>query len=227
MFIPIGDDQVHGGYKPIFTYALILLNVAVFFYEITIPVETSELFILQFGAIPSHILSGQDYLTLISCMFLHGGWLHLIGNMLFLWIFADNIEAIVGTFNFMLFYILGGIVASVIHVFFNPFSEVPMVGASGAISAVMGAYLILFPASRIKVFIIFILSSVYVPAIFFLGFWIIQQMFAGIGSINEVSSHSTGVAWWAHIGGFVFGIVSGFLARKQFRGRYKYIMNDE
>lgn len=100
-------------------------------------------------------------------MFMHGGWMHLIGNMLFLWVFADNIEAVVGTFNFILFYMLGGIAAALIHVLTNPYSELPMIGASGAISAVMGAYLVMFPASRIRVWILFLFTSAYVPALFF------------------------------------------------------------
>ena len=154
MFFPIGDDQVQGGAKPLFSYTLILINVLVFGYEIMLTPDQSEMMVTTYGAIPQEIIQGQDMYTLLSCMFLHGGWMHLIGNMLFLWVFADNIEAVVGTFNFMIFYIIGGVAASAIHIFFNPYSEVPMVGASGAISAVMGAYLIMFPSSRIKVLIL-------------------------------------------------------------------------
>ena len=151
--------------------------------------------------------------------------MHLIGNMLFLWVFADNIEAIVGTFNFIIFYLLGGIVGALIHIALNSGSEMPMVGASGAISAVMGAYLVMFPSSRIKVLILILFTSVYIPAIFFLGFWIIQQMFAGIGSLQPVGEESS-VAWWAHIGGFVFGMLAGFLARKSYRNKYRYIEDE-
>ena len=146
----------------------------------------------------------------------------VISDMLFLWVFADNIEAIIGTFNFLLFYLLGGIVASAIHIFFNPYSEVPMVGASGAISAVMGAYLILFPASRIKVLVLIFFRSFYIPAIFFLGFWIVQQMFAGFGSLGVTEQNTGGVAWWAHIGGFIFGVVSGFIAKSAYKNKYRY-----
>ncbi len=222
MFFPIGDDQVKGGHKPLFSYSLIAVNVAIFLYEFSLGPELSNIFVTEYGAIPFEILSGSDLYTLISSMFLHGGWMHLIGNMLFLWVFADNIEAVIGTFNFIIFYVIGGIVATSVHIFFNPYSEIPMVGASGAISAVMGTYLIMFPASRIKVLIIIFFTVVYVPALFFLGIWIVQQMVAGMGSLNEMAEESSGVAWWAHIGGFVFGVIAGFIARGQYRHRYRY-----
>jgi len=222
MFFPIGDDQVQGGSKPLFSYTLILINVLVFGYEIMLTPDQSEMMVTTYGAIPQEIIQGQDMYTLLSCMFLHGGWMHLIGNMLFLWVFADNIEAVVGTFNFMIFYIIGGVAASAIHIFFNPYSEVPMVGASGAISAVMGAYLIMFPSSRIKVLILIFFTTAYVPALFFLGIWIVQQLVAGVGSLNPTTAESAGVAWWAHIGGFIFGVVAGFIARKQYKDQYTY-----
>ncbi|MBK8242545.1 MAG: rhomboid family intramembrane serine protease [Saprospiraceae bacterium] len=222
MFFPIGDDQVQGGAKPLFSYTLILINVLVFGYEIMLTPDQSEMMVTTYGAIPQEIIQGQDMYTLLSCMFLHGGWMHLIGNMLFLWVFADNIEAVVGTFNFMIFYIIGGVAASAIHIFFNPYSEVPMVGASGAISAVMGAYLIMFPSSRIKVLILIFFTTTYVPALFFLGIWIVQQLVAGVGSLNPTTAESAGVAWWAHIGGFIFGVVAGFIARKQYKDQYTY-----
>ena len=222
MFFPIGDDQVQGGAKPLFSYTLILINVLVFGYEIMLTPDQSEMMVTTYGAIPQEIIQGQDMYTLLSCMFLHGGWMHLIGNMLFLWVFADNIEAVVGSFNFMIFYIIGGVAASAIHIFFNPYSEVPMVGASGAISAVMGAYLIMFPSSRIKVLILIFFTTAYVPALFFLGIWIVQQLVAGVGSLNPTTAESAGVAWWAHIGGFIFGVVAGFIARKQYKDQYTY-----
>ncbi len=222
MFFPIGDDQVEGGHKPLFAYSLILINLFVFGVELSLGPDHSELFIRKYGAVPSEVMFGHDLYTLISAMFLHGGWMHLIGNMLFLWVFADNIEAVIGSINFILFYIIGGIVASMIHVFFNPYSDIPMVGASGAISAVLGAYLIIFPASRIKVFFILFFSVFYVPAFFFLGIWIVQQIVAGFGTINSTAQEASNVAWWAHIGGFVFGVLIGFLIRSQYKHRYRY-----
>ncbi len=227
MFFPIGDDNVKGGYKPVFTYSLILINVLIFLFEISLPHESAENFVIHFGNIPEELLSGQDVFTVFTSMFLHGGWMHLIGNMLFLWVFADNIEAVIGTFNFILFYILGGITATMIHAFFNPYSEIPVVGASGAISAVMGAYLVMFPASRIRVFIIFLFTSAYVPALLFLGIWIVQQIFAGIGSLGLGTEEQGGVAWWAHIGGFLFGAIVGFLARKNYSKRYRYVQDED
>ncbi len=226
MFFPIGDENVKGGYKPVFTYSLILINVLVFLFETNLQHEEAENFVIHFGNIPVELLSGQDVFTVFTSMFLHGGWMHLIGNMLFLWVFADNIEAVIGTFNFMLFYILGGVTATLIHAFFNPYSEIPVVGASGAISAVMGAYIVMFPASRIRVFIIFLFTSAYVPALLFLGIWIIQQIFAGIGSLGLGTEEQGGVAWWAHIGGFLFGVLAGLIARKNYRTRYRYVQDD-
>ena len=124
------------------------------------------------------------------------------------------------------FYVLGGIAATLIHVLVNPDSDIPVVGASGAISAVMGAYLIMFPASRIKVWILFLFSSTYVPALFFLGIWIVQQMISGFGSLGLGTEEQGGVAWWAHIGGFAFGLIGGLIARKNYRNRYHYGKDD-
>ncbi|HEX5625605.1 MAG TPA: rhomboid family intramembrane serine protease [Saprospiraceae bacterium] len=222
MFFPIGDDNVKGGYKPLFSYTLILINVAVFLFEVSLSHPDAEAFVIRFGSIPAEVLSGDDLYTLLSSMFLHGGWMHLIGNMLFLWVFSDNIEAVVGTFNFLLFYILGGVAATIIHVLFNPYSEIPVVGASGAISAVLGAYIVMFPASRIRVFIIFLLGSAYIPALVFLGIWIVQQMIAGFGSLGLGTEEQGGVAWWAHIGGFAFGVAGGLIARKNYSKKYRY-----
>ncbi|NOT37567.1 MAG: rhomboid family intramembrane serine protease [Saprospiraceae bacterium] len=227
MILPIGDDQVQGGHRPIFAYSLIAINSLVFLYEFSLSHELVEKFILGYGAIPDEILNGQDYYTLITSMFLHGGWFHIIGNMLFLWVFADNIEAVIGSFNFIIFYLFGGIIASVIHIFFNPYSEIPMVGASGAISAVLGAYLIMFPASRIKVLLIIFFAVFYVPAIFFLGIWIVQNIIAGIGVLNDQAPESSGVAWWAHIGGFAFGVIIGFIIRSFYKNRYRYVSQEE
>ncbi|MCC6816835.1 MAG: rhomboid family intramembrane serine protease [Saprospiraceae bacterium] len=225
MFLPIGDDQVQGGHKPLFAYSLIVINCILFFYEFSLNHTSTEMLLFRYGTIPQEILNGEDLYTLISSMFLHGGWMHLIGNMLFLWVFADNIEAVIGSFNFIIFYLFGGIIASIIHVFFNPYSEAPMIGASGAISAVLGTYLVMFPASKIKVLLLLFFITFYVPAIFFLGIWIVQQLVAGIGSISS-ASEQTGVAWWAHIGGFVFGIIIGFIIRSSYKNRYKYINSE-
>ena len=212
MLFPIGDDQVRGGHFPLISYAFILFNVLAFWYEITMSPEQLEAFIYHYGSVPVETLEGKDLFSLFTSMFLHGGWMHLIGNMLFLWVFADNIEASVGSLNFLIFYILGGLAAHAAHIYFNMNSTVPTVGASGAISAVMGAYLVMFPSSRVKV--LFIVFMFRVPALLFLGFWIAQQWLNGITALETVSAETAGVAWWAHIGGFVFGILAGFYFKK-------------
>jgi membrane associated rhomboid family serine protease len=219
MIFPIGDEQVLGGYKPLLVYFLIGINILVFLFQVTLPPQQLQGFVLHYGVIPVEIVNGQDYFTLITNMFLHGGWMHLIGNMLFLWVFADNIEAVIGKVPFILFYFGGGLVASAAHIFFNVNSHIPAVGASGAISAVLGAYLVMFPASQIKVYVIFLFRSFYMPALFFLGIWGVQQFINGFISIIPNSAYTSGVAWWAHIGGFLFGIIAGFIIRKIYNTR--------
>lgn len=216
MIFPIGDEQVVGRHKPLLAYLLIGINVLVFIFQVSIPPGSQQAFIMMFGVIPSDIVHGKDYYTLLTNMFLHAGWLHLIGNMLFLWVFADNIEAIIGKLPFTFFYLGGGIAASSMHIIFNLNSTIPAVGASGAISAVLGAYLVMFPASRIKVFFLLFFRSFYMPALYFLGIWGLQQFINGFISIVPSSAYSSGVAWWAHIGGFVFGIIAGFIIRRRY-----------
>ncbi|MBP6794777.1 MAG: rhomboid family intramembrane serine protease [Saprospiraceae bacterium] len=216
MVFPIGDDQVKGGNKPMFAYLFIAFNVLIFIFQVMLPPDQLEPFVIKYGSIPFEIVQGQDLFTLFTSMFLHGGWMHLIGNMLFLWVFADNIEAVIGNFNFVLFYLLGGLAAAVAHVLSGPGSQVPAVGASGAISAVLGAYLVMFPASKIKVLVLYFFRSFYMPAVLFLGIWIVQQLISGFFSLGSAASQAqqSGVAWWAHIGGFAFGVVAGMVARK-------------
>jgi membrane associated rhomboid family serine protease len=242
MFFPIGDTQVQGGYKPILSYAFIAVNILIFFLQIS----TEGNLVCEFSTIPIDIIKGDGYFTLLSSMFMHGGWMHLIGNMLFLWVFADNIEAKVGSLYFIIFYLAGGFFASFAHVFSstlgydgsqiacllcntpNPCNDsiqanaavIPSLGASGAISAVMGAYLVMFPKSQIKVLVLIFFRSFLMPAILFLGLWFLQQLFSGFGSIGPANSASEGVAWWAHIGGFVFGILGGLYFKY-------YIMNTD
>lgn len=219
MIFPIGDDQVQGGARPIFSYAFIGINVLIFLFQATLPPAQLQGFILDYGAIPIEIVAGQDIYTLLSSMFLHGGWMHLIGNMLFLWVFADNIEAVLGNWAFLAFYILGGLAASAAHIAFNLNSGIPAVGASGAISAVLGAYLVMFPASRVKILVIYFFRAFKIPALYFLGLWILQQLISGFLAIIPATAAQTGVAWWAHIGGFIFGLLIGFLARNSLTKR--------
>lgn len=211
MFFPIGDDQVKGGYFPFFSYIFIVLNVLVFVYQASLSIPGFEQFVYTYGSIPKETLAGQDTFTLFTSMFLHGSWMHLLGNMLFLWIFADNIEATIGNFRFFIFYLIGGLAAHAGHIYFNTGSEIPTVGASGAISAVMGAYLVMYPTSKIKMLVL--VFFIRVPAFIFLIFWIVQQVTLGNQSLQSMTSETAGVAWWAHIAGFAFGLVAGLFYR--------------
>lgn len=213
MIFPIGDTQVQGGHKPYVSYSLIVINVLIFLYEFSLGQNINS-FLYTYGSIPAEITAGQDYYTLFTCMFLHGGWMHLIGNMLFLWVFADNIEAKIGSIRFTIFYLLGGLAASLLHVLFNLNSQIPSVGASGAIAAVMGAYLLMFPKSKIKILVLIFFRSFSVPALLFLGLWFGQQLLSGMGSL-AATSDTAGVAWWAHIGGFAAGLLFGYYFKTQ------------
>ncbi len=222
MFFPIGDDNIQGGYKPILSYSFLGLNVLIFIYQITKSLEHIGFIHTEYGIIPAEISVGEDLFTLLTSMFLHGDLMHLGGNMLFLWIFADNIEAIIGTAFFGLYYILGGLFAAVVHVYIDPMSTIPTIGASGAISAVMGTYLVMFPKSRIKmIFLLMFRRPFFIPAILFLGIWFGQQLLSGIGTVGA-TEESGGVAWWAHIGGFVYGVAAGFLFKKLYGSRYSF-----
>lgn len=220
MIFPISDDQVIGGDRPVLTYAFLSLNVGLFFWMLFFSdFPDIQTFYNTFGSIPAEMMEGRDWWTLLSAMFIHGGFLHLAGNMIFLYVFADNIEAAIGHWRFLLFYLAGGLVAGVAHTLFNPASTIPAVGASGAISAVLGAYMVMFPASRIRVYILIFFTSAYLPAFLFLGIWILQQTVAGVGALGTVDLDTGGVAWWAHIGGFVFGFLCGFYFRNILRHR--------
>ncbi|MEY4903849.1 MAG: hypothetical protein RLZZ292_1664 [Bacteroidota bacterium] len=210
MIFPIGDDQIRGGYTPINSYIFLGLNILVFLYQFSLTPEASDVFVRTYGAIPHEVTQGYDVQTLITAMFLHGGWMHLIGNMLFLWVFADNIEATIGNVRFFLFYMMGGVAAGLTQAYLNPTSDIPCVGASGAIAAVLGAYIVLFPKSQIKILFIYFLYSFRLSALVFLGLWIVQQFISGFASLGPLTADTAGVAWWAHIGGFGFGVLAGF-----------------
>jgi len=225
MIFPIGDDQVRGGAFPFFSYLFIAINILVFFYQSSMVIDDLEKFIFEYGSIPVETMRGEDYFTLLTSMFLHGGWMHLIGNMLFLWVFADNIEQIIGNVHFLLFYLLGGFAAHGAHIFFNMESSIPTVGASGAIAAVLGAYLVMFPSSKIKILVLIFFRSFRVPALLFLGFWIIQQLISGFASLGPETADTAGVAWWAHIGGFAFGVVAGFIYKSMMQDRIDQYFN--
>ncbi len=222
MIIPIGDENVKGGAKPIFAYSFIVINILIFIFQASLGVEGYQALLTDFGAIPNEIINREDLHTLLTSIFLHGDILHLAGNMLFLWLFADNIEANAGNLHFLIFYLLGGFVASMSQILIDPSSNLPTVGASGAISAVMGAYIVCFPKSKIKMLFLIFFKTFYIPAILFLGFWFGQQIFSSIASAPD--AETGGVAWWAHIGGFVFGVLYAFIFFKNKpKAEYNYV----
>lgn len=217
MLFPIGDDNIEHGHWPLFSYIFLVLNIGIFLLQTTLPEGAYAGFIDHYGAIPAEISQGIDLQTLLTSIFLHGSIMHLLGNMLYLWIFADNIEASVGSTRFILFYLAGGLVAGLAQVFINPHSTVPCIGASGAIAAVMGAYIVMFPHSRVKMLLLVFFAVFYIPSWVFLGFWFIQQALSGIGALGMGPEDTGGIAWWAHIGGFVFGLLAGRMFRQQIR----------
>jgi len=217
--IPIGDDQVRGASPPVVNWVLIAINVLVFIYQVTLSEPALEGLFFSWGVIPAEVVQGDGWLTLLTSMFLHGGWLHLIGNMVFLWVFGDNIEAVLGHVAYLGFYLLGGLAASAAHILTNLGSTIPSVGASGAIAAVLGAYVVMFPRSRIKVLLLlgFFATVTRVTALLFLGFWIVSQFLNGFASLGAPTAQTEGVAWFAHIGGFTFGVLGGLLLRGRAR----------
>jgi membrane associated rhomboid family serine protease len=194
---------------------LIALNVLVFLYEVSLPPRAGESLIYQFGLIPSHTgllfspqgtTLSQAFLPMVTSMFLHGGWMHLLGNMLFLWVFGGAVEDALGHFQYLILYFISGVGAAIVHTVFNWGSNVPTVGASGAISGVMGAFIVLFPAARVATLIpaLFLFFTVRIPAFLMLGYWFFLQIFSGLASLG-VGGQQGGVAWWAHVGGFLLG----------------------
>ncbi|MFK8056863.1 MAG: rhomboid family intramembrane serine protease [Saprospiraceae bacterium] len=208
MIFPYGDTNVPNGQFPIVNYVLIALNVVVFIFQYSMPQAELEAFVYGNGFIPADGFG----LTVLTSIFMHGGFMHLLGNMMFLWLFGDNIEQTIGSMKYLLFYLFGGIIATIAHFLAGPESVIPAIGASGAIAAVMGAYLVCFPHSQIKMLWLFFPFRI--SAFLFLGFWIVQQLFSGTASLGGPTDGGGGVAWWAHIGGFLFGVAAGFYFRK-------------
>ncbi len=205
-------DTIPARRFPIVNTALIGLNVLVFLFESVLSPDQLDRFIWLWGLVPAdfwHDGSLGHWLSLFTSMFMHGGWWHLISNMLALYIFGDNVEDHLGHFRYLLFYLFGGLAASAAHLVASSDSPIPTVGASGAIAAVLGAYLVLFPRARVVTLIpvFYFLRIVEVPALIYLGFWFISQLFNGLFALAAADVlQSGGVAWWAHIGGFVFGL---------------------
>ncbi len=224
--IPLKDD-IPSRTVPFVNYALLLANTAVFLYTLTLGSRLQSFF-FHYGAVPALFKAGyllnaagviqpvshlHVYLTLVTSLFLHAGWFHFLGNMLYLWIFGDNIEDRMGHFRYLVFYLLCGVLANLAHLYFNPGLTVPSLGASGAISGVLGAYLVLYPRARVVALvpIFFFLQILQVPAFFFLIFWFLQQFLAAALGAQG------GIAWWAHIGGFLAGMVLVFVFQKKKR----------
>ncbi|MBN1964450.1 MAG: rhomboid family intramembrane serine protease [Anaerolineae bacterium] len=205
---PIGDENHGVRGIPVITWALIAANVLVFVFQSTLPLEQLGEFILTYGVIPAEIERGQDLYTLFTSMFVHGGFAHLLGNMLFLWIFGDNIEQRFGSALFLVFYLGCGLAGSGAQIATDSGSTIPSVGASGAISGVMGAYVLLYPFNKVRV-LVWYWGILHVPAILFLGIWFLTQFIYGVMAISVQTAQSAGVAFWAHIGGFVAGLAAG------------------
>ena len=221
--VPLRDDNPIST-TPYVTYGLIATNVLVFLYELTLPPRQLDLFFHLAAVVPRELTASfsgiavnqpvPEWATLISSQFLHGGFLHLAGNMLFLWIFGNNVEDRLGRFKFLFFYLTCGVLATLSQWYFSQTSGIPSLGASGAIAGVLGAYVLRFPKIEVLTLIplgIFF-TTVRIPAVFFLGFWFVQQALYGVASLEtrtNIGMESGGIAYWAHTGGFVFGAILG------------------
>lgn len=217
--IPLRDN-IRPQRRAVINPALILINVLVFFYQLTLHQGALMDFIFRYGVVPARLQEAGGFLfslvtgqwtvasTVVTAMFLHGGWMHLIGNMLYLWVFGDNVEDRLGRLQYLLFYLLTGVVANLAQVLADPQSPVPLIGASGAVAGVLGAYFLTYPRARVLTLMplgIFI-TMVQVPAVVFLFLWFVLQLLNGVASIG-IPQIAGQVAWWAHIGGFITGMV--------------------
>ena len=212
------SDVIPSRTTPVITVTLIALNALAWLYELQLDDYDLELLVRYYGVVPAAFA----WSDLLSSMFLHAGWTHFLGNMLFLWIFGDNVEDRLGHVGYLLFYLACGALAAMAQVFVSPSSTVPMIGASGAIAGVMGAYFVLYPHSRVLavVFFVFIFDVIEIPAIFFLGVWFLMQLFSGVGSV--VDAAEGGIAFMAHVGGFAAGAAAGLYARARDASRQEY-----
>jgi membrane associated rhomboid family serine protease len=220
MFIPLKDLNPRRTY-PVVNILLILTNVIVFLYQLTLTPHQYKAFVMANATIPSHFssfLNGHGtfdaaFLPIITSMFLHSGFMHIAGNMLFLWIFGDNVEDYFGHLPYLLFYFVCGVGSGLAHIIFNLHSSLPALGASGAISGVMGAYIILYPRARILTLVL--LFFIPIPAFVILGYWFLLQFVAGVSTVGAAATG--GVAWWAHIGGFLLGMFITVLTLRDHR----------
>jgi membrane associated rhomboid family serine protease len=209
-------DTVRSRTFPVINYLLIAVNAIIFFLELSLPADMQERLIFTFGLVPANLslLNPATWLPLISHQFLHGGWWHFLSNIWILFIFGDNVEDRLGSGRYLFFYLIGGMAAGIIQTIMTPGSLIPSIGASGAIAAVLGAYFLFYPRSKVITFIpIFIIPwFVELPAIIYLGFWFVMQLFSGLQSLATVGGAANGgIAWWAHIGGFLLGLILGWI----------------
>jgi membrane associated rhomboid family serine protease len=201
------------------TAGLIAMNAAIFLYQVSLPARALNDFVMQWGIVPDRL----NLASLITSMFLHGGWLHILGNMLFLWVFGRNVEDLIGGTRFLILYLLCGVAAAIVQIISNPYSRVPTIGASGAIAGIMGAYLIRFPRTRINTLFWFIFFTTFeIPAAFLLLYWFAIQFLSGFSSLAGSDYTGGGVAWFAHVGGFIAGmlLIRLFPDRRKWRTWY-------
>jgi len=217
-------DTIAARRLPVVLWALIFVNALVFLQEMNLSPPALRAFIGHYGMIPAHLSTwsgvAQHWPTVISAMFIHGGLLHIAGNMWFLWIFGDNVEDQLGHIWFLTFYIIGGFAAAALQVLIAPHSTVPGIGASGAIAAVMGAYLVLYPRAGVITLLIFPPLVFQLPALMWIGLWFVEQWFSGMMTLHVAAQG--GVAWWAHVGGFLFGVVVALPLRRAPRRSFAY-----
>jgi membrane associated rhomboid family serine protease len=211
--IPLGDASRRPLRIPIITILVISANALVFLMELT----GGDAFIARWSLVPAEIVAGRNWATILTAMFMHAGLAHIFGNMLFFWVFGPEIEDVMGPLRYLTFYLLGGLAATVAQVLIDPTSTVPNLGASGAIAAVMGAFLITYPRDRIRtvLFIGWFVRVTFIPAILLVGFWFLTQLFSEVGALAQVQSG--GVVYMAHIGGFLFGALTARLFESRYR----------
>jgi membrane associated rhomboid family serine protease len=203
--IPLGDASRRPEHFPAVTVGIIIVNALVFVAELA----GGEPFVLRWSEVPATIVAGHRWITLLTMMFMHGGWMHIIGNMVFLWAFGPEIEDSMGPVRYLAFYLLSGLAASLAQIAIAPHSTVPNLGASGAIAGVMGAFLITYPQDQIRTLLLFFwwVRVAFIPAALLIGFWFLMQLFDQVGAV--VVAQSGGVAYAAHVGGFIFGAATG------------------
>jgi membrane associated rhomboid family serine protease len=207
--IPLGDVSRRPQHRPVVTIVIIAINVLVFLLELA----GGDAFVQQWSVIPADIVAGRHWITILTGMFMHAGWMHIIGNMVFLWAFGPEIEDAMGPIRYFVFYLLGGLAAALAQIAAASASTIPNLGASGAIAAVMGAFLITYPRDRIRtlIFFGFFVTMAMIPAALLIGLWFVIQLFSQVGAVVSAQSGAGGVAYMAHVGGLIFGVVAARL----------------